>query len=103
MLTVPLQAYPAYEFRTELDGYLFVFRVLWLGEPEQWIIDVDIDELDIHCHGLALVTGRDLLFGRGLYQLGMLALIDQQGNDDPDFAGLGDRWKLVYVPLEEIE
>lgn len=30
--------------------------------------------------------------------VGNLAFIDTQGTDDPNYSGLGDRFKLVYLP-----
>jgi hypothetical protein len=98
---LPLREHPADERRVELDGYLFAFRFRWLPRQAMWTMDLDIEDLGVSLKGYRLATGDNILFGRGLWQLGALLLVDLQGNEDPTFDGFGDRWKLVYLTKEE--
>lgn len=103
MQLLPLTPNPAFKYQIVLDGYDFNFRFRWHPAQSIWTFDMVCDDLNLGVKGLALMTGFDLLAGRGVYQVGKLALIDLQGNEDPDFDGLGDRWKLLYITQEEVD
>jgi hypothetical protein len=103
MKIIPIQARPTKRYRVKLDGFKTALHIRYHATNEQWYMDLDVDELDIHVHGLALMTGTDWLMSRSNLQMGALILVDFQGNEDPDFDGLGDRWKLVYVTRAEID
>lgn len=102
-LIIPIEALPVHRFRVTLDGLNVVIRYRWQTWSEKWFIDVDCDEAGVHSHGFALVTGRNMLANRSLSQLGGLSLIDAQGDEDPDYDGLGVRWLLLYATRAEID
>lgn len=103
MYTLPLQPHPSLKYRAPLDGYEFAFRWWWAPVQEEWFVDFSCEELGIDVAGLGVVTGNNILGGRGLYQVGVLALVDLQGSEDPDFDGFGDRWKAVYLTRAEVD
>lgn len=102
-LIIPIEPIPAKRFRTTLEGYDVVIRYRWQTWIGQWYIDADCEDLNIHTHGFALVTGRDCIANRSLKQLGTLVLVDLQGDEDPDFDGLGTRWVLMYYTRAEVD
>lgn len=102
MNIIPLSPYPAYKLTVTLEGRLFAIRVRWRERQAMWFVDVECEELGLAVKGLRLVTGFDLLSGRGEYRLGKLVLLDLEANADPDFDRLGDRWVLVYFTLAEV-
>jgi hypothetical protein len=104
MKIIPLQSDPpCYRFNATLDGFVIYFRLKWNFTAEQWYLDLDCEELGLSYKGLTLVTGDNILLGRGVAELGALILIDQQGNEDPTREGLGDRWKLYYMTKAEVD
>lgn len=102
MYYLPLQPHPSFKYRISLDGFQFEFRFRWHPDQTIWTVDMKSEDLGVGIAGFALVTGFDLLFGRALLQVGKLMLIDLQGQDDPDFDGFGDRFKLAYWTREEV-
>ena len=103
MYTLPLEEHPNFKYRAVLEGYEFRFHYKYAPVQDMWFIDYACDELDIDVAGMAVVTGNNLLKGRGLYQMGVLALLDLQGSEDPEFTGFGDRWKMVYITKAEVD
>jgi hypothetical protein len=103
MKIVPIQSVPSKRYRVKLDGFKTALHIRRQATNEQWYMSLDVDELDIHVHGFALMTGTDWLMSRSNLQMGVLMLVDFQGNEDPDFDGLGDRWKLIYFTRAEVD
>jgi len=103
MYILPLQPNPNFKYRSVLDGYEFELRFAWAPVQSMWFVDVVCEELYVDVKGIALVTGFNILGGRGLYQVGFLALIDLQGSEDPNFEDFGDRWKLLYLTRDEVD
>lgn len=79
------------------------FRFRWNFIAAQWFVDVDCDEVGFHSHGFALVTDDNIVSGHAVPELGEIVLLDHQGEEDPDFDGLGIRWKLYYVTRAEVD
>lgn len=105
MNLVPLTSEPCYVVTPTLDGYAVRIRVKRNYISNQWFIDVDCAELALSYKGFALVTGNNILHGRGVPELGALILFDLLGDEDPavDGTGLGDRWKLYYLTRAEVD
>lgn len=99
---IPLSPKPSFTFRVTVDGYSVAFRLLYAEEPAQWFVGVDCEAVGLSVHGLALVTGRGLLQGHSIKELGDFMLIDRLGDADPDYDGLGDRWILYYFTRAEV-
>lgn len=64
-------------------------------------VDLYVDDIQVVAgmqahHGVALVP--DIYLGF----TGYLAFVDLQGNESPNYKGLGDRWILVYFPDNEL-
>lgn len=94
---------PSQRKRITVDGHKLEYHVRWQQTPSRWFISLDCDAVGLHSKGLGLVTGMDLLANRTQEQLGILMLLDLQGDEDPDFDGLGVRWKLAYATRSEVE
>lgn len=101
MELIPIDKANSFKFRVEIAGELFSFRFYWSFAAVQWFVDMECETLGIVYKGFALVTGDDLLHGRGVREFGSLVLLDLQGNDDPEYEGLGERWKLYYLTAAE--
>lgn len=94
---------PSQKFRVTLDGQKVEFHLRWQTTAGRWFISLNCDAVGLQSNGLGLVTGMDFLANRTQSQLGMLMLLDLQGDEDPDFEGLGIRWKLAYVPVADVD
>jgi hypothetical protein len=99
IVEIPLTAYPDTSQQTDLDGVTFSFRFRWSDRGQSWHMDLRTLNGDPIVLGVRLVNGFPLLrrvvkTGR---PAGELALIDMTGRgEDPDFAGFGTRWRLLY-------
>ena len=64
--------------------------------------------MDVLVSNLVIITGvlcrnkRFIIYNGYLGFSGDLMFIDNQGDDDPDYTGLGDRWSLVYILPSEL-
>jgi hypothetical protein len=102
-LIIPLSGgVPRYRFTINLDGYPYQFRVWWNNTIGAWymsMLGLDINST-VDLKGVRLAGGTDLLHGYAVLELGQMYVIDSEGyNEDPTFDGLGDRFKLYYVPI----
>lgn len=101
---IPIDAeVPSQKFRVTLDSQKVEFHIRWQETPQRWFISLNCEAVGLHSEGLGLVTGQDFLANRTQEQLGMLMLLDLQGDEDPDFEGLGIRWKLTYASRSDVE
>lgn len=100
MLGIPLISVPSQ-----------TFNVVLAGQPCRIAIYQKSTGLfmDLSMAGSPIFTGvlcRDrvrLVRMKYLGFVGDLAFVDTQGKDDPNYAGLGSRWDLVYLdPAEAI-
>ena len=95
MITVPLQALPAQELQILLDEQPCTLSVYW----RHWRLYADLYVGDD-----AVFLGAVCLNGQKVNQSpttvfsGSLVFVDTLGEDQPRWDGLGDRWKLVYLP-----
>ncbi|AUR89458.1 hypothetical protein NVP1123O_29 [Vibrio phage 1.123.O._10N.286.48.F3] len=108
-LVIPVEAYPEQPFSMNLDGNVYTIRVYWTAYDEQikaivddgndgkWFMDIAGGAVNVK--GIALVGGCDLLEPYAYSELGSLLVLDTSGNaEDPNFAGMGARFELRYLP-----
>ena len=113
---IPVTSYPEQSFRIVLDGVPLRVRVYWSEYEEstraivgddiagQWYIDLNDDAGGIAINGAALVMGADILGPYAYDQLGALWLLDTgETGADPGQTDMGERHKIVYVPIDEVE
>lgn len=94
--TIPLNAVPAQSEQVHLGGQ--DCRVAVYQKRTGLYLDVYLGTTPIAVGVLA----RDRTFCiRGVYQgfSGDLAFIDTQGAEDPDYAGIGTRYFLLWFPV----
>jgi len=95
MLIIPTEPNPGYTFRTRLNDQDVGLRIY--QKSTGLYIDVILDTV-------AIVTGvlcRNRVITIRQEYLGFegdLVFVDTQGNEDPYYTGLGERFKLVYSP-----
>lgn len=100
-----IKTFPLAEFEgtKSLDGKPYKFRIWWNTHTEKFVMDMtSLVDSTVTIRGVALLPGVDFFqkYGWGDI-LGSLYLEDTSGAEEaPTFEGLGDRWKLVYYPLE---
>ena len=98
MQTVPLQPVPSQSTKVVLGGQNC--QILVYQKPQGVFVDINADGVDISVGTIArdavpLVSREYAGFS------GNLLFIDSQGNADPSYDGLGDRFALVYLTAEE--
>lgn len=98
MQSVPLQPVPSQSTKVVLGGQNC--QLLINQKPQGIFVDINADGVDI----VTSVIARDavpLVCREYTGFTGNLLFIDTQGIDDPAYAGLGDRFSLVYLTAEE--
>ena len=101
ILEIPLTNESATDFQITLDGNDFRFRVRWNETDKAYYFDMIGITTTIVLYGLKMVSGVDLLEPHGFASLGELYIADfEDKQTDTDQDGLGDRYKLLYVPRE---
>jgi len=102
MPTLSIKTYPKpyYEGTKSLDGIPYKFRVRWNTRTQKYYLDLtSLVDSAVTIRGMALLPGRNLLarYGYG-HLLGALWVVDTSGaNENPTYAGMGDRWQLQYT------
>ena len=99
MQEVPLQPVPSQTLQTVLNGQQCALSVY--VKSQCMFLDLALSGAPIiyavQCKNLvSLVPTSYLGFS------GWLLFLDTQGNDDPQYSGLGDRWMLLYLDAEDI-
>lgn len=91
----------AIELRT-LDGYATTDSVDF-SEPQPYLaFTLDVSGVSITRTQNCLNRKRLLLNRQYLGFVGDFMFVDTQGQDDPQFAGLGTRWLLVYIEASDL-
>lgn len=118
MQTIPLAAVPSQTFSANLAGQACAFSLYQLGAGNAAAMF-----LDMTANGVRVLTGRQcraygglpntrarfMLAGRHyLGFLGDLLFLDTQATalnptEDPEFAGLGTRWQLMYFSVADLQ
>ena len=95
MTTIPLQPIPSQELQVLLDGQPCTLSVYW----RHWRLYADL-----YVGDEAVFLGAVCLNGQAVNQSpsadfsGTLVFVDTRGAQHPRWDGLGDRWRLVYLP-----
>lgn len=93
LVTIPTLAVPAQVLQVSLSNQPTTLRIYQAGPS----LYVDVYVNDALVIGGVVARNANLIV-RSAYLgfIGDLAFIDQQGNDDPQYDGLGSRWVLYY-------
>lgn len=99
MLQIPLSPVPIQRLALTLDGQACSIEVRQNGES----LYLSLWEDDAMILGQRICRDRSLMLTGARYRgfSGDLMWIDGQGFDDPQWAGLGSRWTLVYITPSE--
>lgn len=92
-MEIPLSAVPFQTVSAVVNGQNYRITVRQNGAFVYTSVMVDGEK--VVDNALAVARGRVIPFAQTVAQT-MLYWIDTQGNDRPQYEGLGDRWKLVY-------
>ena len=94
MLVVPVQALPNQTLQAQLDNQAVTLNIYQF--PSGLLMDVLVGGVPILtgviCQNLNRIV-RDLYLGFS----GDFSFIDNQGSEDPNYAGLGSRFSLSYL------
>lgn len=94
MQQIPLQPIPSQLSRVVLGNQNW--QISLYQKPQGLFADINIDGLDIAlgriCRNLVPLISREYAG-----PVGNLVFTDTQGSGDPDYAGLGGRYVLVYL------
>lgn len=93
MKTIPLSPIPSQKIKIVLDDQDCEISVLLRGQ--KMYLDLIVDGIVIQ-KGALLLDFVSAIQIPTRYFSGTLAIIDTQGNKDPQYTGLGDRWQLCY-------
>ena len=98
-LQVPLQAVPSQIVTAALNNQTCQIEVVQLTTGLFLTLSVSNEVIisDVLCENLNRIV-RDTYLGFS----GDLFFVDTQGQDDPDFTGLADRYALMYIDPAEI-
>lgn len=99
MLLVPLQATPNQTLAITLARQATQIAVRQNGDDMYF--DLKLDDDYIVRTRICRDRQRLLLDVKYRGYIGDFAFVDTQGTDDPDFAGLGSRWVLLYLEAGE--
>jgi len=91
--------------RTALDGRDYILSFDWVQRLGHWLFAISDQDGSPIVSGIVLVTNWPLLRGVTDARIprGHLVLDDTTGrNEDPDFSGLGVRFKLLYFSSAEL-
>lgn len=91
----------AIELRS-LDGYATTDTVSFDGTQPYLAFTLDVSGVSITRTQNCLNRKRLLINRQYLGFVGDFMFIDTQGQDDPQFDGLGTRWLLVYIEAADL-
>ena len=91
--TIPLAQLPNQEFNIELNGQQCEFKFITRGVYMYMNLTVDGNNL---INGQICLNNVDLIQYKALKFKGRLYFTDTQGNLDPLYYGLNDRWLLIF-------
>lgn len=100
MLEIPLQAVPSQITRVVLDGQNVQLAIY--QKPEGLFVDINSGGVDIN-RGVLAHDANPLVCSAYLGFVGNLMFLDTQGNDDPDYTGIGARFGLIYLTQAEYD
>jgi hypothetical protein len=98
MLEIPLQQIPSQITKVVLGNQncqIFIY-----AKSQGVFVDISVDDTDIvNCviaRNMVPIVCREYVGFDG-----NLMFVDNQGNDDPLYTGIGSRWSLVYLTAAE--
>lgn len=94
MEMIPLQAIPAQRLQVVLDDQNCTISLYQRGTNLYMDLAVDTDEV---FNGAICRYGADIGQSPTLYFDGSLHFFDTQGQADPQYTGLNERWILLYL------
>lgn len=114
MQVVPLNAVPSQTFQITLDGQACALSVYTktgydltdgtLSTTEaQLYADISYNGVTLTTTAVCLNEKRLLINRQYLGFAGDFMFVDTQGADDPQYAGLGTRWLLLYLEVADLE
>lgn len=87
-----------------LENLVWQFRLRWSYTAEAWRMDMSCAETGTDLKGLTLAPGHNLLTPHAVLELGAIWVVDTESEfRNPDFAGLGTRYKTLYIPLSDLD
>jgi hypothetical protein len=99
MQQIPLQAVPNQQVQTTLDTQDCQIAVY--QKSQGLFVDLNVGGTDISVGILALNGIPICPFNYAAFS-GYLIFIDTQGDNDPTYDGLGNRYQLIYLTEDEI-
>lgn len=111
MSTIQLEEIAEYTFRIDLDEIVNTIRVYWsefsdtmTGMETDGFWSLDISNNLFTIKGIKLVGGVELMWPYSQIGFGGFFLYDMSNeNLDPEFAAIGTRWQLDYIPIDELQ
>lgn len=100
MLIVPVAAVPNQIEAVPLEGQTYIVSI---NQRSSGLY------MDVFMNGATIITGvlcenRNLIIrNRYLGATGDFYFVDTQGDDDPDYTGLGERFLLMYAENSDLE
>ena len=95
---IPIDKVPNQSFDVDLDGRNFRFEFITKGVFLYMNLSIDEEE---KLNGIICLNNVDLIKYDDVGVTGSLYLSDTQGDKDPIYYGLGDRWILFYEDGEQ--
>lgn len=101
---IPFTPKPAEHIETELEGIAWQIFYRWNYTDKAWYMDIGSVQTGTELKGLKLVSGSNILRPHAVSELGKIFVVDTEGKfADPNYDDFGDRFKVLYVPLEDVD
>lgn len=98
MILISVTPQPAQRFSVVLNGQNCVILLYTRGE--HMYLDLDVDDSPV-IRGAICHDRQNVLRFRNSFK-GGLTFVDTDGVEDPEYYGLGSRWKFCYLFPEEL-
>lgn len=100
MQEIPLQSVPSQITKVVLGGQNV--QLLVYQKPQGLFVDINSDGDEVVTGAIAYDVN-PLVCIEYTGFLGNLLFVDAQGNESPEYTGLGDRYKLLYLDADEYD
>lgn len=102
ILEIPVRATPNQSFQVLLEGQNCTIRLYSraIEDIEHLFMDLAIDQTVIFAGVICQDMERLKLYPIWPFS-GQLVFVDMNGDDEPEWSGLGERWKLLYLTKED--
>lgn len=103
LVFIPMTSDPWQQISVTLEDIPVAITIRWNEVASGWFWDILSTDETIDIKGLRLSPGINLMSGLALSELGRVYCIDEEAeNAEPTLDGLGDRFKMWYLPLSAI-